>query len=1037
MASPQVRTIEYDLSQRVPSYPGMYGLIIGAFDKGPINQRTWITTPQQADLVLGKPKVGSDVAYFILHTFLTKSKRCWCVRVSNGAKYGGISIGASFYADGILANGSQTVFNVILPFERCHYNTVSVYIDRDRVAFDEGEGNIVGVKLHGSVNYLTGEVTVTFDEPPAAKSTVFIGWGTPNQSFETGLENPTDYDFNRRKVTQVLNPLTKFDVNSLDARVCKDIVVPFPLVDPVTVIGSEASSTFVIYDEEVPVAFADEQGKLHDVLDEDGEPVGFLDPLYSDEVNGNEITYINGELNFKIYDNYNITKKDFNIDVPIVERTHRGALPHPIVEPVLDLTSIDGVGNVAINAIQALADDDRTIDLTGLSVTYKGQYIVYIGDDEFSVVSDGTTLASIATALASEIDEDAGYAATATNNVITVSAGAGLDIIAVQAYLDPVYIPGMDEIVISAAGDDAADSRTIDLSGVTPLVSAQYLVTINNGTAKTFEFAATEDSIQSVASGLAALINYDTAFVATANGSVITITDGAGVATITVTGEKDSTIPSVFIYDGATKVAYVDAAGQVLDYDGSGFLDPSYTANNKLNYETGYLDFKIKSSYTYGIDILVKGVYYDQHTLSVIANSHAAESMIIYGDNPGDWTSSYYAIIDRVHPVTKEFNVTMYEEDIRTYKTMVEQYSVSRTYRMDGYGNQMFVEERVNGKSYYMRIRSNPYLEPEDALPTESYVHENVSVRTPTKMEGGFRGTTPSIAEYITQLKTFYNKEDVKVDIIVDTLGDENYQLEIAKLCDRELGGRADCYGILYVPFEVEQSNNYANDIVSYRKYSINLTSSFVGLYAGHVKIYDAYNGRELWIPCSGFVAAAFSFTADQFEPWFPAAGWRRGVLPVRDVYRRFTLGERDLLYDNDVNVIRFRPGKGIAIWGQKTMYGRPSALDRANVRWLLIVIENAIEEFLEEYEFELNDQFTRASAKSAVHSYLKSIKIRRGLYDYDVVCDESNNTPEEVDNYKLFLDYYVQPTKAAEYIYGRAIITRTGVRFEDVRITG
>jgi len=1011
----------------------MYGLVIGAFDKGPINQRTWITTPQQADLVLGKPKVGSDIAYFILHTFLTKSKRCWCVRVSNGALYGGISIGASFYADGILADGVTKTYSVILPYERCHYNTVSVYVDRDRVGFDEGEGNIVGVKVSGTVDYDTGTVNVVFDEPPAAKSTVLIGWGLPNKSFTSGMQNPEEYDFDNRTVTQVLKPLSKFESSSVDARVCSDVVVPYPLVDPVSVVGSTSSSSFVIYDEGVPVAYADETGKLHDVTDGNGDPVGFLDPLYN-----NEITFINGDLSFKVYDNYNISIKDINVDVPIVDRTHRGSLPHPIVEPVLNLEVIDGVSGVVINGVQSLEDDDRTIDLSTLDVLYRGQYIVYIGNDEFSVISDGTALEKIATDLAAEINGSAAYAASSSGNVITISAGAGLDIIAVQAYVDPVYVPGLVDVAVSAKGNDATDSRTIDLSDVTPLVSAQYIVTIvtANGT-KTFEFAATEENINHVALGLSNLINYDSEFVSAANLGVITITDGAGLADITVNGEKDSTIPSTFIFDGANKVAYVDGAGQILDYNNSGFLDPTNTANNKLNYETGYLEFKIKAGYSYSNDIVVTGKYYSNHALSVQAKSHAAESMIIYGDNPGDWSNGYYAIIDKVNPVNKEFSVTIYEEDSRSFKNIVEQYSLSRTYKTDGYGNQMFVEERVNSKSYYMRIRSNPYLEPEEALPTESYIHENVSVRTPMRMEGGYRGTTPSVAEYIQQLKTFNNKEDVKVDIIIDTLGDENYQLEIAKLCDRELGGRADCYGILYAPFELEQSNNYANDLVSYRKYSINLTSSFVGLYAGHVKIYDAYNGRELWIPCSGFVAAAFSFTADQFEPWFPAAGWRRGVLPVRDVYRRFTLGERDLLYDNDINVIRFRPGKGIAIWGQKTLYGRPSALDRANVRWLLIVIENAIEEFLEEYEFEINDQFTRASAKSAVHSYLKSIRIRRGLYDYDVVCDETNNTPEEVDNYKMYLDYYVQPTKAAEYIYGRAIITRTGVRFEDVRITG
>jgi len=101
----------------------------------------------------------------------------------------------------------------------------------------------------------------------------------------------------------------------------------------------------------------------------------------------------------------------------------------------------------------------------------------------------------------------------------------------------------------------------------------------------------------------------------------------------------------------------------------------------------------------------------------------------------------------------------------------------------------------------------------------------------------------------------------------------------------------------------------------------------------------------------------------------------------------------------------------------------------------LLIVVENAIEEFLEDYEFELNDSYTQTRIRTAITSYLTSIKIRRGLYAFDVVCDDSNNIPEQVDQYKMNVDYYLQPTKSAEYIYARAVITRTGVNFAEVRI--
>lgn len=146
-------------------------------------------------------------------------------------------------------------------------------------------------------------------------------------------------------------------------------------------------------------------------------------------------------------------------------------------------------------------------------------------------------------------------------------------------------------------------------------------------------------------------------------------------------------------------------------------------------------------------------------------------------------------------------------------------------------------------------------------------------------------------------------------------------------------------------------------------------------------------------------------------------------------------MAERDVLADNSINAMRFRAGKGIAIWGQKTMLDNGSALDRANVRWLLIVIEAAIEEYLDNNEFDINDDLTRTLVRNTVIHYLAGIKLRRGLYDFDVVCDATNNTAEMIDNLEMNLDFYVQPTKTAEQITSRAIITRTGVTFSDVKM--
>lgn len=153
--------------------------------------------------------------------------------------------------------------------------------------------------------------------------------------------------------------------------------------------------------------------------------------------------------------------------------------------------------------------------------------------------------------------------------------------------------------------------------------------------------------------------------------------------------------------------------------------------------------------------------------------------------------------------------------------------------------------------------------------------------------------------------------------------------------------------------------------------------------------------------------------------------------MQVLDCRRRFTSGEMDYLYDNGINPIRFAPGRGILIWGQKTLSARPSALDRLNVRLLLIVIEPAIAYALEDFMFEINDAGTRSIVTAMIQSYMNDIKGRRGVYDFRVVCDDTNNTPEDIDNYRMNVWLFVQPTKAVEEIPFKTIITRTGMSFE------
>ena len=259
--------------------------------------------------------------------------------------------------------------------------------------------------------------------------------------------------------------------------------------------------------------------------------------------------------------------------------------------------------------------------------------------------------------------------------------------------------------------------------------------------------------------------------------------------------------------------------------------------------------------------------------------------------------------------------------------------------------------------------------------------------------------------------------------------GDRNtpgYQKALIALAEK----RKDCVSILATPYEEEDKSSYLNSIVNYRKYTLNANTSYAALYTPHVLIQDKYNDRQIYVSPDGFVGAIISATAANSEIWYPPAGWRRGVMDVLDVRRRFTEGEMDYLYDNGINPIRFAAGRGIVVWGQKTLSTRPSALDRLNVRLMLIVVEPAIKAALEDFIFELNDATTRLQITSIIDSAMAQVKASGGVYDYMVKVDAENNTPQDIDNYEMKVWLFLKPVKDVEFIEFSPIITTTGADF-------
>ena len=205
----------------------------------------------------------------------------------------------------------------------------------------------------------------------------------------------------------------------------------------------------------------------------------------------------------------------------------------------------------------------------------------------------------------------------------------------------------------------------------------------------------------------------------------------------------------------------------------------------------------------------------------------------------------------------------------------------------------------------------------------------------------------------------------------------------------------------------------------------------YMATYWPWLKTVDPNTGNQVWVPASTMIPSVYAFNDSVAAPWFAPAGINRGILPtVIQAERILTQGNRDTLYQSNVNAIATFPGAGIVVFGQKTLQKKKSALDRVNVRRLLIELKNYISQVADTFVFEQNDANTRSELLSIINPYLSSIQQQQGLTSFKVIMDESNNPPSVVDQNQLVGQIYLQPTKTIEFILLDFNILPTGAVF-------
>ena len=289
---------------------------------------------------------------------------------------------------------------------------------------------------------------------------------------------------------------------------------------------------------------------------------------------------------------------------------------------------------------------------------------------------------------------------------------------------------------------------------------------------------------------------------------------------------------------------------------------------------------------------------------------------------------------------------------------------------------------------------------------------------------GNIQGIGPN--DYTASIKLLSNSDDYQFNVIsAPGLIGSIHGAQVTSLVALAQG-RTDCMSVIdLVPYNTG-INGVTTQASAY-------DSSYAATYWPWLQTIDAGTGQTVWAPASTYIPAVYAFTDASSDPWFAPAGLVRGALgSVIRAERKLTSGNRDTLYEANVNPIATFPGSGVVVFGQKTLQKRASALDRVNVRRLLIALKGYITQVSDNLVFEQNTNATRNNFLANVNPYLESVQQRQGLYAFKVVMDATNNTPDVIDRNELVGQIYLQPTKTAEFVILDFNVLPTGATFPE-----
>jgi len=465
---------------------------------------------------------------------------------------------------------------------------------------------------------------------------------------------------------------------------------------------------------------------------------------------------------------------------------------------------------------------------------------------------------------------------------------------------------------------------------------------------------------------------------------------------------------TVINVNGAVNAAVNIANNDLISVDGGS----TYIRVTEVN-ATAIMVATAPGTVSVGAPILRKWQYADQFGVAPSTSSYVSalngsgdEMHVIVVDEDGDFSGGIAnTVLEKYSFVSKASDAITNDGSANYYKTV------------------------INSQSQYVWWLGHQPGSSNWGTTSSAKTFTNINTPFSASMSAGADGTIGN-SEVTAAYNFFSNPDLVDVSLLVSGPGNATVAASLISLVE----SRKDCM-VFLSPLKASVVNNAGSEVTSILSHRAGLTSSsYAFMDSGYKYQYDRYTDVYRWVPLNGDIAGVCARTDQERDPWYSPGGLNRGIIKnVIKLAFNPTKTDRDNLYVQGINPVVTFPGEGTVLFGDKTMLNRPQAFDRINVRRLFIVLEKTIARASRSSLFEFNDQFTRAQFVNLVEPYLRDVQGRRGLTDFRVVCDDSNNTAEVIDSNRFVGDIYIKPARSVNFIQLNFVAVRTGVSFDEI----